>query len=120
MHMRQCPKFETCSANLCPLDPDWEKRRHVNGDPICIYMRESVKHGAALRFLTCGLDDLFQACAKHRDPICEKWPVIGAKVAESASKSPLLRKGRVPNARGQGSGGVPQAVGHPWKKPVVD
>lgn len=114
MHMRQCPKFDTCSANLCPLDPDWEKRRHVNGDPICFYMRESVKHGAFIRFLTLGLSELFEACERVRDAICEKWPVIGSKIAESRGLTARLggRKGGVSDR----TKATKPAADHPYRK----
>ena len=38
-----CPKFEKCSANICPLDRDWKSRSHLRGEPICFYLREYVK-----------------------------------------------------------------------------
>ncbi len=31
----KCPKYPRCSAPLCPLDPDMDKRFYVEGDPIC-------------------------------------------------------------------------------------
>jgi hypothetical protein len=48
--MVDCPRFERCSANKCPLDPKWRKRIHVNGERVCFYAREAVKDGAAARF----------------------------------------------------------------------
>lgn len=117
MHMRQCPKFETCSANLCPLDPDWEKRRHHNGDPVCFYMRESVKHGASLAFLTSGLQEIYEACERVRDPICDKWGVIAHEIDRSRSAGLRMRsrKGFM-NESGKGGSGSKLADDHPWKK----
>jgi hypothetical protein len=40
-----CPKFDNCSAPICPIDPEWKKRVHIKGDPVCFYMREHSKHG---------------------------------------------------------------------------
>ena len=31
----KCPKYPKCSAPLCPLDPDMDKRFYIEGDPIC-------------------------------------------------------------------------------------
>ncbi len=31
----KCPKYQRCSAPLCPLDPDMDKRFYIKGDPIC-------------------------------------------------------------------------------------
>lgn len=41
-----CPRFEHCSAPICPLDPDWRKRSHLRRDPVCLYLREAVKPDA--------------------------------------------------------------------------
>lgn len=43
--MRLCPKFDSCSAPTCPLDPDWELRDMTRGDATCIWLREMVKEG---------------------------------------------------------------------------
>ncbi len=31
----KCSKYQRCSAPLCPLDPDMDKRFYIKGDPIC-------------------------------------------------------------------------------------
>jgi hypothetical protein len=41
----ECPKFDHCSAPICPIDPEWRLRVHIQGDPICFYLREHSKHG---------------------------------------------------------------------------
>ncbi len=33
--MKMCPKFNTCSAPICPLDPDKGLRVKVTGDKSC-------------------------------------------------------------------------------------
>ena len=48
--MEQCPKFHNCSAPLCPLDPDWNKRKMLQGDNLCHYLCEAAKEGAMERF----------------------------------------------------------------------
>ena len=35
-----CPKFEKCSANICPIDRDWQKRTHKKGERVCIFLRK--------------------------------------------------------------------------------
>jgi hypothetical protein len=32
---KECPRFETCSSNRCPLDPDIELRQHIKGEEKC-------------------------------------------------------------------------------------
>lgn len=45
MNAHECPRWETCPANVCPLDADWRKRSHLKGEPVCLWLREVVKPG---------------------------------------------------------------------------
>lgn len=54
MDMKECTKFHTCSAPLCPLDPDVFKRAYLRDEPVCFYIREFVKAGAKERFKNRG------------------------------------------------------------------
>ena len=33
--MQQCPRFERCSAPICPLDVDQDNRSYITGEPKC-------------------------------------------------------------------------------------
>ena len=48
--MYHCPKFDHCSAPICPLAPDWPRRVHRKGEPICFYLLEYVKPDAKAQF----------------------------------------------------------------------
>ena len=41
--MAQCPRFDHCSAPICPIDTDWRKRAHRKGEPVCAYLRRYAK-----------------------------------------------------------------------------
>ena len=43
MTMYDCPKFDGCSAPICPLDPEMEKRTHLEGERVCFYLTEFAK-----------------------------------------------------------------------------
>lgn len=43
-----CPKFESCSAPICPMDIDWQLRNHRKGERVCLYLREASKSGGKL------------------------------------------------------------------------
>lgn len=43
--MRRCPKFDSCSATICPLDPNWRLRDMTSSDATCTWLREMVKEG---------------------------------------------------------------------------
>lgn len=42
-----CPRFDHCSAPLCPLD-DWKTYHHIKGEAVCFYLREVAKRGGTL------------------------------------------------------------------------
>ena len=52
---QDCPRYDRCSAKVCPLDADWRKRTHVRGDEVCFFLTESVKANAAENFASLGL-----------------------------------------------------------------
>ena len=40
-----CPRFATCSAPYCPMDPDRSSTTTLYREPSCLYLREAVKEG---------------------------------------------------------------------------
>ena len=46
----QCPRFNRCSAPLCPLDPHWSRPKMLRDEHICYYLTEASKAGAHERF----------------------------------------------------------------------
>jgi hypothetical protein len=47
---RQCPRWHDCNAALCPLDPNWRRSVHRQGEAICFYATQSGKAGATEKF----------------------------------------------------------------------
>ena len=43
MEINECPKFDRCSAPICPLDPYWNESTYLRGEPVCLYLREAAK-----------------------------------------------------------------------------
>lgn len=58
--LKSCPKFNKCNAPICPLDKDWRKRKHINGDKCCTYLLESSKANAKANFEGAGLTYLLE------------------------------------------------------------
>lgn len=38
-----CPRWQKCSANICPADPTWHSRTHIRGERVCALIREVAK-----------------------------------------------------------------------------
>lgn len=43
--MRLCPKFDSCSATICPLDPNWRLRDVLSRDATCTWLLEMARGG---------------------------------------------------------------------------
>lgn len=42
-HPINCPRFDSCSATKCPLDPQVHSRTYLPGDRVCFYMQLAAK-----------------------------------------------------------------------------
>ena len=80
----QCPKHSKCSAPLCPLDPDWEKRKMIKEDRVCFYLLEASKPGADERFEK-RKDKTIYLVACSRMPFMKKRNRMLGKRLERAS-----------------------------------
>ena len=58
--VEKCERFGKCIANICPLDTDWQKRIHLKGERVCIYLTESQKVNAKQIFEGRGQGNLFK------------------------------------------------------------
>lgn len=47
--LSSCPRFDSCGAPVCPLDPNHLRSAHLPGEPTCLYLREAVKPGGLAR-----------------------------------------------------------------------
>ena len=57
--MEDCPKYNHCDAPLCPLDPEWKRRKMIQDENLCHYLCEASKHGAKARFAGRHDEDIF-------------------------------------------------------------
>lgn len=83
--MRECPKYSICSAALCPLDPDWQRRAFAKGDSVCHWQREAVAPGAEQAFAGNGLTDIWRRIEYTGDAMRTKHPEL-AKRLDAASE----------------------------------
>lgn len=65
----QCPKFNSCNAPVCPIDPDWQKRKHISGDKCCVFLLELAKTDHMINFESAGLTNLHAAISDVKDEI---------------------------------------------------
>ena len=91
-----CPKFEKCSAPICPLDPEWQSRSHLPGERVCFYLLEFVKPGAEARFQGCTPRELYRVVQDTIQPISTRYaPIQRALKRAKDTGSRMKRPGRV-------------------------
>lgn len=61
---QSCPRYDKCSAPLCPLDSEWRRRKHLQGERVCYFLREAIKDGAAARFEATADVEIFAAATQ--------------------------------------------------------
>lgn len=94
-----CPRYAQCSANICPLDPDWRKRGHLQGEPVCGLLRELVKPNGAAVLATTMAADLVGMIADALPEISASNFDIRAQLGRSAktgSKIKAMQRARCP------------------------
>jgi hypothetical protein len=94
MNMSDCPKFEGCSAPICPLDPDWKIRTHLDGERVCFYLTEYSKE-ANKALLRAGLPrEHYQALVRVYPEVVNQFSPIRRQLKRSSKNPPRI--GRKP------------------------
>jgi hypothetical protein len=90
--MYDCPKFDSCSAPICPLDSDWEIRTHLDGERVCYYLTEYSKESVR-PILRGGLDvELYKAIVEKHPRIIAAHPPIKRQLSRSSKNNSRLAK----------------------------
>ena len=83
-----CPKFEVCSAPICPADPDWRHRVHRRGEPVCFFLRMHAKN--ALKALKEGSvpEELIDRVVTVFQEICDRYAPLKVSLQRAAQSQP--------------------------------
>ncbi len=87
---RDCPRFDRCSANICPLDADWGLRQHLKGERICFYLTELVKPGGTERIRTRSARELADKVSSTYPAIVARFYEIRYELKRAAKRPPRL------------------------------
>jgi hypothetical protein len=88
--MMACPRWQKCSANICPLDPDWRDRSHAPGEPVCGLAQEAVKPGANERLAQYVRTEVLAEVRRVLPEITSRWYVIRRAVERAATTGSRL------------------------------
>ena len=95
-----CPKFEQCSAPICPIDPEWQKCVYKKGEPVCFYLRQHAKDplwgqkaGNVARKLSDKVGEVYPQIVERYAPL--KTALVRA--SKSPVKGFLTQRGKCRN-----------------------
>ena len=86
MRPNDCPKWDTCSCPVCPLDLEWRRRRHLPGERICLWLRELVKPDGRATVERALGDEAALTVAEVAPDITARWSDIEHKLRQASRK----------------------------------
>lgn len=105
-----CPKFDSCSAPICPLDPEWQRARHLPGERVCLWLRELVKEGGGARVAHASSGEVAARVAEVLPSIVASNSDIRSKLRDAALTGTKLNKPHAP--AGVGGAGAAEVSPH--------
>ena len=84
--MKRCPRFNRCSAPICPLDLNWRRRVHLAGEPTCGVALELQKGARTAKLGGAYGQQVVEEVSRALPKIVRRWPPIAAAL-ERAAKS---------------------------------
>ncbi len=81
MESKDCRKFDTCSAAICPLDALWKTAVHLQGERVCHYLTIGGKAGVEERY--AGVPE-YQAVTLVAPEVMAAFPAIRKRVEQAA------------------------------------
>lgn len=91
---RDCPRWDGCSAPICPLDPDWRQCQHLAGERVCGMLCELVKHGGQAR-LRARLSGMQVATLVRVAPqVTARWERVRMQLQRSARSGSRMAAGQ--------------------------
>ena len=86
MSAEGCPRWDRCSANICPLDPHWRDRVHLDGERVCAYLTELAKPGGLALLRGVLQWEQVEAISAAAPGVMQRWGRI-RRTCEVASRS---------------------------------
>jgi hypothetical protein len=88
--MYDCPKFDGCSAPICPLDEDWQLCSHLDGERVCHYLTMLQKSTVKPVFWGGQEGELYKVIAEQHQKIIALHPLIKRQLMRSFAKASRL------------------------------
>lgn len=93
MSPSNCPRFDNCSAPICPLDPEWRHRKLVGTEATCFWLREAVKAGGEAEIRAALPDDMARLVLGAVRPMSVAHAAIAYTLRRAARSGSKRRSG---------------------------
>lgn len=99
MNTSLCPRWERCSAPICPLDPRHLQSAHLDGERICFWLVEASKRGGRLPKDPRLAGALVAAVEEAYPRIVDRFGPVRWELKRAAQRGSRLAKilGGIPN-----------------------
>lgn len=108
----RCPRFDSCNAPICPLDPKWPTAQHIKGERVCAMLSELVKVGGKARLEGLLSAEQLDALIREWPKVEARWSPIRARLKDAATSGSRIEHGKR-FGRGSVSGEQPRPLAHP-------
>lgn len=112
----RCPRFDSCNAPICPLDPKWPTAQHIKGEAVCAMLSELVKVGGKPRLEGLLSTEQLEALIREWPKVEARWSPIRARLKDAVKSGSRIERGKR-FGRGSVSGNQPPPLAHPFVVP---
>jgi hypothetical protein len=84
----ECPRFDGCSAPICPIDPKWAERGCRKGEAVCFYLRRHAKNPLQATNTGSVPEGLAQRVVQAFPKICARYVTIKNSLERAALSRP--------------------------------
>lgn len=90
MNLTDCPRFDKCSAPVCPIDPKRLLRKHIKGEAVCFYLLEGAKPLARAVLEATTAPELLDAIMGATPSIIARYGPIRRALYRAARNPPRI------------------------------
>ncbi|MDW3094546.1 MAG: hypothetical protein R8G33_02610 [Gammaproteobacteria bacterium] len=91
MKINECPQYESCNAPICPLDENCLNSTHLEGEAVCLYLREYSKLATRDDLRGVISKEHYQVIDNAYPNVSERYNYIKKALARSANNPSKLK-----------------------------
>lgn len=112
----RCPRFDSCNANVCPLDPQWPRAEHRQGERVCGLLTELAKVDGQAQVATVLSPEQFDTLVREWPKVEARWSDIRYRLKNAAKTGSRIANAKArfhTQLQGMHSGPLPQVFPEP-------